>query len=83
MLEGTGRIHPDFTVLNVRKRKTMFWEHMGMMDDEEYRDHALERIDRYAAAGFYPGTDLILTQESSSRPVRTKIIERMIEAYLL
>jgi len=37
-------IHPDFTVLNVRKRKEYIWEHMGKMDDEGYRDYALNRI---------------------------------------
>ena len=83
ILKGYGRIHPDFTVLNVKMRKTMYLEHMGMMDNEEYLAHALERINYYEAAGFYPGIDLILTHETSSRPVRTRVIEKMIEAYLL
>lgn len=83
ILNGLGRIHPDFTVLNVKKRKTMYWEHLGMMDDPEYMDRALERIIRYETAGLFPGTDLILTHETSSRPVRTRMIERMIEVYLL
>ena len=82
ILKGFGRIHPDFTVLNVTRRKTMYWEHLGMMDDAEYLEHALERISHYEAAGIFPGTELILTNETSSRPVRTKIIEKMIEKYL-
>lgn len=83
ILKGFGKIHPDFTVLNVKKRKTMYWEHMGMMDDLEYMASALERINRYEAEGFYPGMDLILTHETSSRPIRTRTIERMIETYLM
>ncbi len=29
-IKGIGRFYPDFTVLNVRKRKEIYWEHMGM-----------------------------------------------------
>lgn len=82
LLPGQGIIHPDFTVLNVRTRKTMFWEHQGMMDDDVYRDYALERINQYILAGYYPGEHLILTHETASRPVRTRILKKVIEAYL-
>ena len=82
-VSGCGIVHPDFTVLNVRKRKTMYWEHMGMMDDPEYLDHALERILQYEKDGIFPGTELILTHETAMRPLQTKIIESVIEKYLL
>ena len=81
-LKGQGTIHPDFTVLNVAQRKSLFWEHMGMMDDDLYRDYALERINQYILAGYFPGRDLILTHETSSRPIRTAILERVIDEYL-
>ena len=29
-------IYPDFTILNVKERKVIYWEHRGMMDDKEY-----------------------------------------------
>lgn len=83
ILKGFMKIHPDFTVLNVKKRKTMYWEHMGMMDNEEYLEHALERIDRYETAGLFPGIDLIITLESSNKPVNTRLIEKKMEIYLL
>ena len=83
VLKGSGRIHPDFTVLNVKKRKTMYWEHLGKMDDIDYLDHALGRIGNYEAAGLFPGKDLILTYESSSRQISTKMIEKTIMTYLL
>ena len=82
LLPGHRIIHPDFTVLNVRTRKTMFWEHQGMMDDDSYRDNALERINSYIQAGYYPGIHLILTHETAARPVRTKILKRIIGEYL-
>ncbi len=81
-LPGQWIIHPDFTALNVRKRKTIFWEHLGMMDDTGYSAHALERIDNYILAGYYPGERVVFTYETSSRPIRTRILEKIIEAYL-
>ena len=82
-LRSRGVIHPDFTVLNKKRRKTMYWEHMGMMDDDLYRDQALEKINAYIKAGFFPGQELILTHETASRPIRTGILESILERYLL
>lgn len=82
-VKGYGLIHPDFTALNVRTRKTFYWEHMGMMDDPDYSQRALERINAYEMNGIFPGTELILTHETSMQPIRTRIIEKTIEKYLL
>ena len=82
-LKGIGTVYPDFTVLNISARKHFFWEHLGMMDDPEYSDNALHRIDLYEKNGFFLGTDLILTYETSARPLDTKLLNQMIEHYLL
>ncbi len=82
-LNGYGTIHPDFTVLNVKERKEYYWEHMGMMDNPDYCERALERINMYEQNGFYPGDGLILTHETGSSPVRTKQIEEIIRRFLL
>ena len=81
-LRGVGTIHPDFTVLNKRSRKMYFWEHMGMMDEDNYREYALEKINHYIMNGYLLGIDLILTHETASRPVKTQVLEKIIEAYL-
>lgn len=81
-LHNYGIIHPDFTVLNVRKRKVMYWEHLGMMDDAEYCEHALDRIDAYERNDIFPGDRLILTHETQQKPMNSKMIEKMIEKYL-
>ncbi|SFH72967.1 hypothetical protein SAMN04487830_106120 [Pseudobutyrivibrio sp. OR37] len=37
MLElGYNTIYPDFVVLNLRTRKTVYWEHLGLVSDIEY-----------------------------------------------
>ena len=75
-------LHPDFTVLNIRTRKELIWEHMGKMDDEDYSDYALNRILNYEKYGIFPGDKLILTHETLANPLNSKIIEKTIKHYL-
>ncbi len=75
--------YPDFTVLNVRKRKVYYWEHRGMMDDREYAKHAVSRIKEYESNGIIIGKNLIISEETSSTPLGSNDIIRLIDAYLL
>ncbi|MBQ9156741.1 MAG: hypothetical protein IJ137_08170 [Eubacterium sp.] len=81
-LKGFGTVYPDFTVLNVRLRRAFLWEHFGMMDDQEYSQKALTKIESYEKNGYFPGSHLILTHETSLHPIGTKVIEKMISHYL-
>lgn len=82
MLKGWGKVHPDFTTLNVRKRKVVYWEHLGMMDDAEYVDNALTRYEGYEQNGIVLGDNLILTFETRSHPLNQRTIRAQIERYL-
>ncbi len=75
-------IHPDFTVLNVRERKTLYWEHRGMMDDREYAQNSVARIKDFASCGIYPGKGLIITEETLKNPLGTREIRNIIQTYL-
>lgn len=74
---------PDFIILNVRKRKEYYWEHMGMMDNEDYSANAYKKLSIYEAHGIYPGENLILTFESSSAPLNTNEIKALINHFCL
>ena len=83
-LNFDGRIiHPDFTILRMRDRKEVYWEHLGMMDDAEYRHHAFMRIRTYESSGIFQGERLILTIETGRLPLNSVLIQRTIEQYLL
>lgn len=82
-LSGEFIVHPDFTVLNVRKQHTFYWEHFGMMGDAEYCNNALAKIKKYQRNGIFPGRDLIMTFESADQPISTLEIEDIIKNYLL
>ena len=81
-LKGYGNVYPDFTVLNIKKRKEFYWEHMGMMDDPVYAEKAMKKIRTYEQNGYYAGLDLILTFESKNLPISQKQIANIIERLL-
>lgn len=74
-------IHPDFTVLNKRTRKVVYWEHRGMMDDREYAKHTVRRIKQMEKEGIFLGDNLIITEETNASPLGTDEIEMVIKHY--
>lgn len=76
-------IFPDFTVLDVIKRREIFWEHRGMMDDADYSNHSVVRIKEYENAGIFLGEKLIITEETSCVPLNTPDIAKTIKHYIL
>ena len=74
---------PDFTVLRKRDNKVIYWEHLGMMDDLEYRIDNKRKFEEYEAAGIVPWDNLIVTYDSAKGGLRAELIEAMIKAWLL
>ena len=72
---------PDFTILNKSKRKEIYWEHMGCMDMENYRERNIGKIMEYEKNGYFPGDKLILTFETEKQPLNMELIEELIEKY--
>ena len=75
--------YPDFLCLNLRTREEFYWEHFGMMDDEEYANNAAGKINLYAENGLYPGRKLILTMETQREPLNTRTVDKLIKEFLL
>lgn len=80
-LKGYGTVYPDFTVLNIRKRKIIYWEHLGLMDDSGYVENTLSKINHFERNGHIIGDDLILTWETKNHPLTQADIKRKIEQY--
>lgn len=71
-------IYPDFTILMVRKRKVIYWEHRGMMDDREYANYAVKRTKEMEKSGICLWSNLIQTEETSGNVLGTDEIEAVI-----
>lgn len=82
-LKGFGTVYPDFYCLKIRTREEVAWEHMGCLNDEEYREHALDKINRYEINGYTLGKRLIISHETAEHPLNMKVIERKIREYLM
>lgn len=81
-LNGYNTIYPDFVVLNVKRRKTLYWEHFGLLDDLDYAQKGFRKIELYEKNGLYLGTDLILSTESSDESLNIYGIQEKIKLYL-
>ena len=81
--EELGVIHPDFTALNVKRRKILYWEHLGKMDDPLYARKNTFRINVYQKNGLYLGDNLIVTMETSTMPLDVRLLDKIIDRYLL
>ncbi len=74
--------YPDFTILDIRERKTIIYEHFGMMQDEKYARDALSKIKDYQKAGLKGGENFIFTMESNDCPLDMRLFERMLKERL-
>lgn len=76
-------IYPDFTVMNPRTHEIYIWEHFGMMDNEDYRNKSLKKINDYSRLGYNLGEKLIITFETFSSGIDEFIVDFYIRHYLL
>lgn len=84
MLEiGKGKIlYPDFLLLHIKQRKTYIYEHFGMMDHPEYVKNTLEKLSLYSENGYWYGDKLLFSFETSTNPLNTKNVEKMLRHFI-
>ena len=80
-LSNGAIIYPDFTVLDVKRRRVMYWEHRGMMDDKDYAKNSVQRLKTMMGEGIFVGEKLIITEETSTSPLGTNEINAIIKKF--
>ncbi|MBQ6843358.1 MAG: ATPase [Agathobacter sp.] len=78
---GRRTYYPDFTIKHPRTGKIYYWEHFGMMDEEEYVKKACSKLQVYALNGIVPSINLIMTFETSENPLGAEDVMELIEKY--
>lgn len=81
-LKNGSMLYPDFTVLEVRSRRILYWEHRGMMDDREYAKNAVKKMKTYSQNGVAIGRNLIITEEVATNPLGTDEIRMIIKTIM-
>ena len=76
-LKGAGIIFPDFTILSPKTRKEVLWEHFGLMDDPQYAQNAIRKINCYEENEILIGESLITTFETTKTVLNTKILHQI------
>ena len=66
---------PDFTIIRPHDGNVLLWEHLGLMNKEEYRMSTNKKLALYNRYGFYPFENLICTYEKDLKdPAYIQII---------
>ena len=76
---GNSIIYPDFTIRHPHTGNFYYWEHFGMMDEEDYMDHACDKIRLYCKNGIIPSLNLITTYETKRHPLSVEKVESIIQ----
>jgi len=75
-----GRVlRPDFAVLHPAKRKVIYHEHLGMMDEPDYAMKAIKKLNDYADAGIILGKNLVVTAETRNQPLTFQSINELVK----
>ncbi len=83
ILRNGGSVYPDFAVLNVKKNKTIYWEHLGLVDKETYASRNFNKLMDYEESGLMIGDDLIITMETQERPLDIRNVKNKAQEFLL
>jgi len=78
---GGEERYPDFTIFRPSDGKMFLWEHLGLIDNDGYRQKASEKIALYIRHGFCPFDNLICTYEQDI--LNPAQIQTLIETHLL
>ncbi len=73
-------LYPDFALYNYRDNSTVYWEHMGLVDDTDYLSKNIKKIMLYEKNGLVLGQNLMISYESSDSPLDMNIIKEKLES---
>lgn len=72
-------IYPDFTILNLHTGKITYWEHAGLMDDVNYANDFVRKVNTYTSNNLLPGRDVVFSYETQEIPLEISVIRKMVE----
>lgn len=74
---------PDFKIMRPRDRKIIYWEHFGKVNDYAYVRNSVSKVSEYIEYGIKPWDNLIMTFNNEKGGYNGKLIDAMIECWLL
>ena len=74
---------PDFTIKRPRDGMIIYWEHLGLVSDEDYMRNNSRKFEIYREYGIVPWKNLIVTYGNEKGGIDMKIIDAMIKGWFL
>ena len=74
---------PDFKIMRPRDHKIIYWEHFGKITDYTYVMDNIDKVKNYISYGIKPWDNLIMTFSNEKGGYDGKLIDAMIECWLL
>ena len=74
---------PDFKIMRPRDRKIFYWEHFGKVTDYAYVMNNIDKVKDYISYGIKPWDNLVMTFSNEKGGYDGKLIDAMIECWLL
>ena len=78
-LNGNVTVYPDFTILRMPEREEVYLEHFGMLDDAEYLESMVYKLNTYERNQIYPGVNLFMTHETGRTPINVRALDDMLK----
>lgn len=77
------KYYPDFAIFRKSDNRIIFWEHFGLMCNEDYANAMLHKINDYHSAGIILWDNLMMTSDTLEGGIDAKRINNMIKFFLL
>ena len=74
---------PDFKIRRPRDGKIIYWEHFGLVNDEGYMENTGLKLTEYEVHEIVPWDNLIITYDQKDGGIDVRIIDAMIQGWLL
>ncbi|MBQ7925955.1 MAG: hypothetical protein IJ335_06630 [Lachnospiraceae bacterium] len=78
LLEDNIKLYPDFTILKMPEREEVYLEHFGLMDDYDYVENVMYKLNTYQKNGIFLGVNLFVTYENGKAPLNTKALDGLL-----
>ena len=78
---GDHIFYPDFMIRHPVTGELFIWEHFGSMDKLQYAQQSINKLQMYNANGYVLNINLIVTSETSEKPLDMESIEKVINFY--
>ena len=76
-------IYPDFTFISPYNMEEIYWEHFGMIANENYAASMIKKLSLYEKNDIRLGDNLIISMESANSGLDLEWIESNIDFYLI